>query len=57
MTLLDVIMRRTGLGGLGHPGDEVIAKVADVVAAQLGWDGRRRDKEIAQVNEALTLPA
>ncbi|HOX40452.1 MAG TPA: glycerol-3-phosphate dehydrogenase/oxidase [Candidatus Brocadiia bacterium] len=56
LTLKDVIMRRTGLGGLGHPGDDVIRKVAGVVAAELGWDDERREKEISQANEALTLP-
>jgi len=55
-TLKDVMLRRTGLGTLGNPGDEVIAKVADVVARELGWDEARKAKEIAAVKDALTLP-
>ena len=55
-TLTDVFARRTGLGTLGHPGAEVLEQVADVVAAELGWDAAQRDDELTAVDAALTLP-
>jgi glycerol-3-phosphate dehydrogenase len=57
LTLKDVVFRRTGLGTLGDPGDDVIEEVADVAAAELGWDEARRDGEIQQVKQALQVPA
>jgi glycerol-3-phosphate dehydrogenase len=56
LTLKDVILRRTGIGTLGNPGDEVIKKVAAIVARELGWDDARRAKEISLARETLTLP-
>jgi glycerol-3-phosphate dehydrogenase len=57
LTLQDVFFRRTGLGTLGDPGDGVINKVADLSATELGWDHDRKQREIAQVKQALQLPA
>lgn len=56
-TLPDILMRRTGLGTLGDPGDAVLEHIADVAATELGWDGVRRDAELAQAKQLLTLPA
>lgn len=55
-TLADVLLRRTGLGTLGHPGEDVLEAVAGVVAPELGWSDARRDAELEQANRALTLP-
>ncbi len=55
-TLADVVLRRTGLGTLGWPGDDAIAKIADVAARELGWDEARKAREMAQVRAMLTLP-
>jgi hypothetical protein len=41
------------LGTLGDPGDEVVHKVADLAAAELGWDDNRKRQEIRQVMQAL----
>lgn len=46
LTLDDVLFRRTGLGTLGSPGDEAIGKVADLMAAELGWDKKTRTAQI-----------
>ena len=56
LTLKDIFLRRTGLGTLGDPGDGVINKVADLAAAELGWDGDRKDQEIRQVKQAMQVP-
>jgi glycerol-3-phosphate dehydrogenase len=57
LTLKDIFFRRTGLGTLGDPGDAVINKVADLSATELGWDEDRKQREVAQVKQALQLPA
>ena len=50
LTLCDVLTRRTGIGTLGHPGDEVLEKTADLAARLLGWDSERvaSEKKIYQ---------
>ena len=55
-TLKDIMMRRTGFGTLGNPGDDVIEKIATVAAAELGWDSARKKKEIDTIKALLKLP-
>jgi glycerol-3-phosphate dehydrogenase len=49
-TLADVVIRRTPLGALGHPGDVALARAAAIVGAELGWPEDRRRREIAAVD-------
>lgn len=37
-TLEDAIFRRTGLGSLGDPGQAALARAAEIMGAELGWD-------------------
>jgi len=46
LTLEDVIFRRTGLGTLGYPGDEAIARVTHLMARECGWDQARIEEEL-----------
>ncbi|GEM_PF-3799407 len=55
LTLKDVFLRRTGIGTLGYPGDEVIDKIAAIVAGELNWDDERKTNEISQIRQSLTL--
>ena len=55
-TLSDIVMRRTGIGTLGNPGEAVLRKVAAKAAAMLGWSGERMEKEIGQTNDLLKIP-
>ena len=55
-TLSDIVMRRTGIGTLGNPGEEVLRKVADVAARELRWDKEKTEKEIAAVVHLLKIP-
>ncbi|HPD57496.1 MAG TPA: glycerol-3-phosphate dehydrogenase/oxidase [Smithellaceae bacterium] len=55
-TLCDIVTRRTGIGTLGHPGDEILAKVADIAAKELKWDKNKTEQEIANVKKILRLP-
>ena len=56
-TLEDVLFRRTGIGTLGHPGDETIDICAGLMAAELGWTPEERDKQIATAEEKYTVEA
>ena len=55
MTLRDAVMRRTPLGALGYPGDEVLVRAAAVVGEELGWSAARRDEEAAAVKAFYAL--
>jgi glycerol-3-phosphate dehydrogenase len=49
LTLEDAVFRRTGLGTLGYPGDEALARVTQIMARELGWDGARIEEELRDV--------
>ncbi|MBM3770632.1 MAG: FAD-dependent oxidoreductase [Acidimicrobiia bacterium] len=49
VTLADVILRRTSLGALGHPGTTALSRAAAVMASELQWDSARVAREIAGV--------
>ncbi len=49
LRLSDVVFRRTGIGTLGNPGEDVLESVADVMSNELGWDKARRNKELDAV--------
>ena len=55
-SLTDIILRRTGIGTLGHPGDDVLKKVAAVAAAELGWNNAKIQDEIKKASDLLSLP-
>ena len=55
-TLMDILIRRTGIGTLGHPGDSVLEAVAKTAAQELNWDQARLAQELQQANRALSLP-
>jgi glycerol-3-phosphate dehydrogenase len=50
MTLEDAVVRRTPLGALGHPGNDVLEHAAAIVGEVLGWDADRRRTEIDAVS-------
>ncbi len=50
-TLADIVIRRTPLGALGHPGDPALARAAAIVGDELGWSEERRRDEIREVNQ------
>ncbi|MCP4645769.1 MAG: FAD-dependent oxidoreductase [bacterium] len=49
VTLEDVVLRRTGLGTTGSPGDGALNRVADLMASEFGWDDSTRTREIGRV--------
>jgi glycerol-3-phosphate dehydrogenase len=56
-TLADIVIRRSELGAMGHPGEEMVRAAAAIAAEELGWDADRRDQEIAAVNRFYEIPA
>jgi glycerol-3-phosphate dehydrogenase len=54
-TLADIVIRRSELGAMGHPGDGVVAACAQVAAEELGWDASRREQEIAAIDRFYAL--
>jgi glycerol-3-phosphate dehydrogenase len=55
-TLSDIIMRRSGIGTLGHPGKDVLLKVAAVAAKELQWDKNKVEQEISNTVNLLKIP-
>jgi len=55
-TLGDVVLRRTALGHARHPGTQVVAACAEVLADELGWSEARVTREIAALDAAFGVP-
>jgi glycerol-3-phosphate dehydrogenase len=53
--LADIVIRRTPLGALGHPGEAALTRAAAIVGGELGWSEDRRQREIADVNAFYRL--
>ena len=49
ITLADVVLRRTGLGSVGHPGEPALHAAAEIASRELGWDEARVRLELASV--------
>jgi glycerol-3-phosphate dehydrogenase len=51
LTLEDVVLRRTGLGSAGYPGDEAILAVESIAREELGWSSARVQDETQGLRE------
>jgi glycerol-3-phosphate dehydrogenase len=51
LTLEDIVLRRTGLGSAGYPGDEAILKVETIARDELGWNSARARDEVQALKE------
>ncbi len=56
-TLPDIMLRRTGLAQLGHPGKETLIKVAKLAAKELNWDDEKIKEEIYKLEKILKIPS
>jgi glycerol-3-phosphate dehydrogenase len=56
-TLSDIVMRRTGIGTLGNPGEDVLRKVAQLAAKELQWNADRVEKEVSDTVNLLKIPS
>jgi glycerol-3-phosphate dehydrogenase len=50
LRLTDILLRRTSVGALGHPGDEAVHECARIAAVELDWDAARTAEEVSAVN-------
>ena len=49
--LTDVVLRRTIIGELGYPGDELTRECAEAMASEAGWHPERVAKELALLRQ------
>jgi glycerol-3-phosphate dehydrogenase len=49
VTLEDMMFRRTGLGTIGYPGDEAVARCAELMGNLLDWDESEKRRQISGV--------
>ena len=54
-TLKDIMLRRTGTGTLGKPGNDIIAKITAIAAEMLGWDKKRTEEEVTSLKGVYEL--
>jgi glycerol-3-phosphate dehydrogenase len=54
-TLVDVVVRRTGMGATGHPGEAHAAAVADSMQRALGWSDERKTLELAALRDFYSM--
>jgi len=52
--LADVIQRRTELGSAGRPAPSYLDLCAEVMAAELGWNRERKEREIMEIEAIYT---
>ena len=51
LTLADVVIRRTGVGAAGYPGEAVVTEYVSVIQGILGWSVSRTASEIAALKK------
>jgi glycerol-3-phosphate dehydrogenase len=55
-SLNDILFRRTGIGTLGYPGDEIFSKVVNLAKELLGWNETKTQQEIDKAMQVFKLP-
>ncbi len=55
-SLTDIFFRRTGIGTLGYPGDEVFNKVTNIAQEMLNWDENKTQMEVKKAMLIFNLP-
>lgn len=56
LSLSDIMLRRTGMGTLGYPGDELTNEIGEIAGAELGWDSEKVSLEINEIKKKTALP-
>jgi glycerol-3-phosphate dehydrogenase len=55
-TLADIVVRRTELGAMGDPGDEIARAAATIAAEELKWDAQRLNSEVSALETIYRIP-
>ncbi len=50
VTLADALVRRTGAGAGGHPGQDAARAAAAIMAAELGWSAAQIERELQELD-------
>jgi glycerol-3-phosphate dehydrogenase len=56
VTLGDALIRRTGAGAGGHPGEAAARTAAALMAAELGWSAAQVEHEITALDAFYDIP-
>ncbi len=56
VTLADAVVRRTGAGAGGHPGQEVARNAAAIMAAELGWSAAQVERDTGGLDTFYRVP-
>jgi glycerol-3-phosphate dehydrogenase len=56
LSLTDIFFRRTGIGTLGYPGDEVFNAVVSLTREHLFWDEDKTQQEISSAMKIFQIP-
>ncbi|PJZ26443.1 glycerol-3-phosphate dehydrogenase [Leptospira hartskeerlii] len=56
MNLQDIFLRRTGIGTVGLPTDEVLSKVVEIAGREWNWSSEKKAEEIQKLKRKLKLP-
>ncbi len=56
ITLKDIFFRRTGMGSLGNPGNEIIDTVARIASSELGWTADKYAQEVESLKHFFLIP-
>ena len=56
VTLADALVRRTGAGAGGHPGQEAARSAAAIMATELGWSAEQVDREMQALDGFYRIP-
>ncbi len=46
----DLVLRRLGLGHVGHPGIDVLRRCATIAAPEFGWSAVESDRAVADLD-------
>ena len=56
LTLKDIVLRRTGIGTLGNPGEDMLFQVARIMAQELNWNETKISEEVETTSNFLAIP-
>jgi glycerol-3-phosphate dehydrogenase len=57
VNLADVVFRRTGLGGLGHPGKPALERAAQIMGREMNWDATESARQVTSVEALFPVTA
>lgn len=56
VSLSDILLRRTGIGLLGHPGENTLEKIAIIASNYLNWNELQKKEQIEIMNKIFEIP-